>query len=158
MLPAAMTRRLTRTLLVALAALTALAVAGCGESGIQLAKDDPLYDGAKIFNQRCGGCHTYDFAGTEGGAIKANSSEYKDGPNFNQRKEAYDAVLYAIRNGGFSSGPMPQNIVVGKQAELVACFVATYSGRKAPKVPDPSKKSASTGGGSESCQQDQAQK
>jgi mono/diheme cytochrome c family protein len=129
MLPAAMTRRLKRTMLVALALPAALAVAGCGESGVDLADNDPLYQGAKIFNERCGGCHTYDVAGTEGGAIKANSREYKDGPNFNQRKEEYDAVLYAIRNGGFSSGPMPQNIVVGKQAELVACFVATYSGR-----------------------------
>ncbi len=34
--------------------------------------------------------------------------------------ETKEQVLYAIRNGGFSSGPMPQNIVVGKEAEQVA--------------------------------------
>ncbi len=44
-------------------------------------------------------------------------------------------VLYAIENGGFSGVVMPQNIVVGQQARDVAQFVATYSGRKAPKVP-----------------------
>jgi hypothetical protein len=37
-------------------------------------------------------------------------------------------VLFAIRNGGFSSGPMPQDIVVGEEAEKVADFVAKYSG------------------------------
>jgi len=44
-------------------------------------------------------------------------------------------VLYAIQNGGFSGAIMPQNIVVGEQALAVAQFVATYSGRAAPKIP-----------------------
>jgi hypothetical protein len=44
-------------------------------------------------------------------------------------------VLYAIQNGGFSGVVMPQNIVVGQQARDVAQFVATYAGRKAPKIP-----------------------
>jgi mono/diheme cytochrome c family protein len=155
MLPAAMTRRPLLALLV-LPAL--LAVAGCGETGVELADDDPLRAGAEIFNKRCAGCHTFDQAGAEGGAVRANSSEYKDGPNFNQRKEQYDAVLYAIRNGGFSSGPMPQNIVVGKQAQLVACFVAEYSGRQAPEVPDPSVQQQATGSGPDDCKQELAQK
>jgi mono/diheme cytochrome c family protein len=124
MLPAAMTRRSLRVLLV-LPAL--LAVSGCGETGIDLADDDPLYQGAEIFNQRCAGCHTFDQGGAEGSAVRANSREYKDGPNFNQRKEQYQDVLYAIRNGGFSSGPMPQNIVTGPQAEALANFVAKNS-------------------------------
>ena len=47
----------------------------------------------------------------------SSGQERKDGPNFNQRKEQYEDVLYAIQNGGFSSGPMPQNIVVGDEAE-----------------------------------------
>jgi hypothetical protein len=71
--------------------------------------------------------------------VNANKREYKDGPNFDERKEDYDSVLYAIRNGGFSSGPMPQNIVVGKEAEEVARFVEKYSGSKAE---------TSSGGGS----------
>ena len=59
-----------------------------------------------------------------------------DGPNFNQRKEERDQVLYAIANGGFSSGPMPQDILVGEDAEKVADFVAKYSAaRSAPTRP-----------------------
>ncbi len=155
MLPAAMTRRPILALLVL---PTLLAVAGCGESGIEISEDDPLYAGAEIFNKRCAGCHTFDFAGAEGSAVHANNSEYKDGPNFNQRKEPYQDVLYAIRNGGFSSGPMPQNIAVGRQAELVACFVAEYSGREAKQEPDPSGGQATAGSGEDDCKQQLAQK
>ena len=60
-----------------------------------------------------------------------NSREYKDGPNFDQRREDRDQVLYAIFNGGYSSGPMPQDIVTGEEAEKVADFIAKYSGRNA---------------------------
>ena len=133
MLPARMTRRL----LIALIAPLALASAGCGEKGIELAKDDPLYGSAVVFQQRCAGCHTIDAVGSEGSAVKANSRERKDGPNFNTRKEDYQSVLYALRNGGFSSGPMPQNIVVGEEAQMLACFVAKYSGSEVGRSGNP---------------------
>jgi mono/diheme cytochrome c family protein len=119
-----------RRLLVALAVAASAFAASCGEESIQLAKSDPDYEGAKIFEQRCSGCHTLAAAGTQGSAVDPNSREYKDGPNFNTRKEERDQVLYAIQNGGFSSGPMPQDIVVGEEAEKVADFVAKYSGRE----------------------------
>ncbi len=126
-----------RRLLVALAVAGSALAASCGEEGIELAKTDPDYEGAKIFQQRCSGCHTLAAAGTEGSATNPNDREYKDGPNFNQRKEQKDQVLYAIENGGFSSGPMPQDIVVGEEAEKVADFVAKYSGREASEAPTP---------------------
>ena len=109
--------------------LLVLLLAGCGEEGIELSSSDPNYQAARIFEQRCAGCHTLDAVGSQGSSSNVNSREYKDGPNFNQREEKYEEVLYAIRNGGYSSGPMPQNIVVGKEAEAVARFVAEYSGR-----------------------------
>ena len=126
-----------RRLLVALAVAGSALAASCGEEGIELAKTDPDYEGAKIFQQHCSGCHTLAAAGTEGSATNPNDREYKDGPNFNQRKEQKDQVLYAIENGGFSSGPMPQDIVVGEDAEKVADFVAKYSGREASEAPTP---------------------
>ncbi len=69
--------------------------------------------------------------------MSANSRERKDGPNFNTRKEDYQSVLYALRNGGFSSGPMPQNIVVGEEAQLLACCVAKYSGSEVARSQTP---------------------
>ena len=134
MLPAVMT---LRRLLALLCVPALLAVGGCGGTNIEVATDDPLYEGAKIFNERCGGCHTYDVAATEGSTTSIDGSERKDGPNFNVRKEQYADVLYAIQNGGFSSGPMPQNIVVGREAQVVACFVATFSGKESDQEPSP---------------------
>ena len=122
--------------LLALPALAAVAVA-CGSEDIDLAKSDPDYAGAEIFVQRCSGCHTLKKAGTEGSAVEANKREYKDGPNFDQRKETADQVLYAIRNGGYSSGPMPQNIVTGEDAEKVARFIEKYSGTERSTTESP---------------------
>jgi mono/diheme cytochrome c family protein len=123
-------------LLLALPAVAAAAVA-CGSDEVKLAASSPDYKGAEIFHQRCGGCHTLKAAGTQGSAVKASQSEYKDGPNFDERKEDHESVLYAIRNGGFSSGPMPQDIVVGKDAEAVARFIEANSGKQAKSPPAP---------------------
>jgi len=112
-------------------------VSACGSSGVKVAKDDPTHAGAQLFAQRCAGCHTLDVVGTEGSAVKIRDRERVDGPNFNTRKETKDQVLYAIRNGGFSGAIMPENILVGDQANQVADFLAKYSGKqaKAPKGP-----------------------
>jgi mono/diheme cytochrome c family protein len=119
-------------------------MAACGSEADDFSNESPeIRAGASIFEQRCSGCHTLKVTGSEGSSVNVNSREYKDGPNFNQRKESYDQILYAIRNGGFSSGPMPQNIVVGKEAEDVARFLEKYSGLEAarasgPGIQDPS--------------------
>ena len=137
MLSHRMPRTPRRLLVVCLLAAAATGVAACGEQGIQLAKNDANYEGAVLFYQHCAGCHTLETAGSEGSTSNVRSREYKDGPNFNARKEAYEQVLYAIRNGGFSSGPMPQDIVVGRAAEQVARFVAKYSGKDAERPVTP---------------------
>jgi mono/diheme cytochrome c family protein len=124
--------------LVPLAVLPLAAVlAACGSQGVQLASSDPNYDGAEIFASHCSGCHTLNVAGTQGSASNVRTREYKDGPNFNQRRERVQDVLYAIRNGGFSSGPMPQDIVTGESAQKVAQFVAKYSGNEAQRTVQP---------------------
>jgi mono/diheme cytochrome c family protein len=109
-------------------AVLALALTACGSESVQLASDDPDYEGARLFELNCGMCHSLEPAGTQGSASEVNQREIKDGPNFNDRRESKEDVLYAIRNGGFSSGPMPQNIVTGEEADKVADFVAKYSG------------------------------
>jgi len=119
-----------RPLVLSSTLAVAVVAVACGSQDIQLAEDDPDYAGAVIFKQRCAGCHTLEAAGAQGSAVEVNAREYKDGPNFNQRAVDYNQALYAIRNGGFSSGPMPQNLAVGKEAEQVARFVSKYSGKK----------------------------
>ena len=130
--------RMTRRPLIALAALSiaAAGVIGCGQEkgdvkqpNAKITTVAPEYEaGAKLFVERCSGCHSMGIVGSEGGALKVKDRERVDGPNFNVRKEDRDSVLYAIRNGGFSGAIMPQDIVVGKEAEQVADFLAKYAG------------------------------
>jgi mono/diheme cytochrome c family protein len=112
-----------------------LALSACGSEGIQVAEDDSHYRGAELFAERCSGCHSLEASGSLGSANRALRNQ---GPNLNERIEAVDDVLYAIRNGGFSGAIMPQNIVVGDDAQAVAAFVAEYSGRDIdrPQRPD----------------------
>jgi mono/diheme cytochrome c family protein len=129
-----MARRLL-TVVVALASVASLSA--CGSRSIGVAKSSPYYDGAKLFADRCSGCHTLDKVGAEGSATKVRDRERVDGPNFDARKEQVSQVLYAIENGGFSGAIMPQNIVVGAQARAVAQFLAKYSGTQAKRPPTP---------------------
>jgi mono/diheme cytochrome c family protein len=121
--------RSRRRLIVAPAlAAAALTLGACGEHGIQVSENSPDHPGAAIFDENCAECHTLDAAGATGSATNVGSREVKDGPNFNERKETVEDVIYAIENGGFSSGPMPQNLVTGEEKQKVAEFVAKYSG------------------------------
>jgi len=125
--------RPVRTIIALLAC--GVLLGACGSQGIQLAKTNPDHKGAELFLQHCSGCHTLAVVGAEGSATAISNRAKTNGPNFNIRKENEGQVLYAIRNGGFSGAIMPENIVVGAQAEDVAKFLAKYSGLKAEKVP-----------------------
>ena len=93
--------------------------------------------GASLFAQRCSGCHTFKAAGTHGSASSIKYRVRTNGPNFDVRREGYEQVLYAIRNGGFSGAIMPQNIVVGQDAVDVAKFVSRFAGTKAKRAKGP---------------------
>jgi mono/diheme cytochrome c family protein len=123
-----------RLLAASLLCAAALGLGACGKEGIDVAKNDPNYDGARLFDENCAGCHTLSVVGAVGSATKVSSRERKDGPNFDDRKETVESVLYAIRNGGFSSSWMPQNLVTGEEAQKVAEFVAKYSGSASEDV------------------------
>ena len=113
---------------------SALAGAGCGSQGIQVSKTSPYYRGAVLFRNHCSGCHTLSVVGAQGSATSIKNRVRTNGPNFNIRKENVEQVLYAIRNGGFSGAIMPENIVLGDDAQAVASFLAQYSGLKAQRV------------------------
>jgi mono/diheme cytochrome c family protein len=129
-------RRVRPALITAMAILAAFGLAACGfgEEGISVSKSDPNHEGAVLFSTHCAGCHTLSAAGTQG---SGNRGQRTQGPNLNQRTETYEDALFAIQNGGFSGAIMPQNIVVGKEAEAVARFVAKYAGEEAVESPRP---------------------
>ena len=129
------------------ALLPILAIAGCGG---EIKVEEADRTGALLFYERCSGCHSLEVANSYGskaaGQLKAG--ERTNGPNFNVRKEPKDDVLFAIRNGGYSGAIMPANIVVGKEAEAVADFLAKYSGGRSGQPSDAVSPGQGTGSGS----------
>ena len=106
--------------------MVAATLTACGQEGVDVPGAEPdVQEGAVLFAERCSGCHTLKAAGAQG---TANRSQRTQGPNLDQRVESYEDAIYAIRNGGFSGAIMPQNIVVGEDAEKVARFLEEYSG------------------------------
>jgi mono/diheme cytochrome c family protein len=129
MMPAVMGRR--RLAIAAGLTVVAAGAVACGSQGIShdiASQPENVQHGAQLFSERCSGCHTLSVVGAQGTTNNVRERERVDGPNFNTRREQPDNVLYAIRNGGYSGAIMPENIVVGKDADDVAAFLAKYSG------------------------------
>lgn len=119
-----------RAFLAAAPILAAAVIAGgCGSDGGKVESR-----GAQLFAERCAGCHTLEAAGARGSI----SGERPTGPNLDKRRLTKDEALFAIRNGGFSGAIMPQNVVVGEDAEAVAEFLEKYAGSEAKSPPAPS--------------------
>ena len=131
-----------RLVLALIPVAAALALGGCGTESISVPEDDPTHEGAVLFAERCSGCHTLSPAGTQG---SGNRNLRNQGPDFDQRQVSYDDALFAIRNGGFSGAIMPQNIVVGDDAEAVARFIEQWSGSDVEEPPTPGGAEGSAG-------------
>ena len=129
--------------------MAAVVFAACGTESLSVPEDSPDFAGAELFSERCSGCHTLTAAGAEGSGDRELRVQ---GPNLDQRQVNYEDALYAIQNGGFSGAIMPQNIVVGDEAESVARFIEEYSGTdvEEPPLPDEPEEEPATEGGSES--------
>jgi mono/diheme cytochrome c family protein len=127
-----------RAKIAAVAALglsAAVLLSACGSKGVEVSASSPYHRGAILFRDHCSGCHTLSVVDAQGSATSIKNRVRTNGPNFNIRKEDAQQVLYAIRNGGFSGAIMPENIVLGQDAQAIASFLAAYSGREAQLVP-----------------------
>jgi mono/diheme cytochrome c family protein len=117
---------------IAIAGLIAAGLlAGCGGEISVPESDQSAHRGAELFHERCTGCHTFTKANAYGSKPvgQLQPGERTNGPNFDERHEMRDDVLFAIRNGGFSGAIMPANVVTGRQAQEVADFLDKYSGK-----------------------------
>ncbi len=120
--------------IITVAVAATLGLAACGSQGVEVDSEADL-QGAELFAERCGGCHTLEAAGAQGSSTRVVRNQ---GPNLDERAESSEDVLYAIRNGGFSGAIMPQQIVTGEEAQAIADFVAKYSGTKIDRPTRPS--------------------
>lgn len=127
-----------RLALPAIVLAAGFSFAACGKENVQTADlPENQQEGAQLFAENCSGCHTLSEIGAEGSAIAIKDRERVDGPNFDQRAETKEQILYAIRNGGFSGAVMPENIVTGEEADKVAEFLAEYAGKEKPPPASP---------------------
>ncbi len=120
---------------IAMLVLAAAVLGACGSQGIAVPKTSPYHRGAVLFLDHCSGCHTLSVVGAEGSATSIKDRLKTNGPNFDFRKENVEQVLFAIRNGGFSGVVMPENIVLGDDAQEVAEFLTHYSGLQSQHEP-----------------------
>ena len=104
--------------------LAALLAAGCGTGGIVTSGDQTT--GKRLFQAKCGGCHTLEAAGTHG----------TTGPNLDEafasdRKQGFEQVTIqqVVRQQiSLASGKMPADLVKGEDADSVSAFVAASAG------------------------------
>lgn len=77
-------------------------------------------EGRAVFGQRCSNCH----------ALEASQAVAQVGPNLDQLRPPKSLVLDAIRNGrARGNGQMSADLVIGKDAEDVAAYVAKAVGQ-----------------------------
>ena len=101
--------------------LLTLVLAACGgsdESTSDTGTTTPASgggDGAELFTNTCGGCHTLSAAGTDG----------QTGPDLDDVQPSRDEVLTAIEEG---PGVMPEKLYEGADAEAVADYVSENAG------------------------------
>ena len=99
------------------AATTAADSAGGGESTAAAAQGDAAA-GEAVFTANCGSCHTLAAAGTAG----------QVGPNLDDLKPSYDAVMTQVTNGG---GGMPAFAGMISDADIqnVSAYVSQNAGK-----------------------------
>ena len=103
----------------------ALLLAGCGTGGKASSNGDQT-NGQKLFQAKCGGCHTLSAAGSQG-TVGSNLDDAFRADKQQKFKEStiQNVVLIQIRQ---PSPPMPANLVKGQDAQDVAAFVAQAAG------------------------------
>jgi cbb3-type cytochrome c oxidase subunit III len=117
-----------RALPGALLAAAALLAAGCGTGGKAPGPGDQT-NGAKLFTEKCGGCHVLAAAGTKG-TIGPSLDDAFAGAKKQGFKQStiQNVVLLQIRE---ASKPMPDNLVTGEDAVDVSGYVAAVAGTNA---------------------------
>jgi mono/diheme cytochrome c family protein len=110
------------------AAVAALAVAGCGATGHEAIDPSAAKSPSakKLFTTNCGGCHVLADAGTKGTTGPSLDDAWACASSQGFKRSTFrDVVRGQI---AYASPPMPRDLVKGEQADGVADYVATVAG------------------------------
>lgn len=126
----------------ALLSLAALALAGCGTSGLTEEGAD-IAEGKVLFRQECGFCHTLAEAETQG-TQGPNLDDAFRGPRMEGFSES--TIREVVRHQiDYPAPPMPADLVEGAEADAVAAYVATVAAKPDAKVALPTGGTAGEG-------------
>lgn len=109
---------------LAVAALTAVAAAGCGGN-----EDPDLVAGKTMFVEKCGSCHTLARAGTTGVSGPNLDEAFGPARRSGLGETTVEGVVRDQIAGVLRNSQMPANLVTGDDATDVAAYVAMVAGQ-----------------------------
>jgi mono/diheme cytochrome c family protein len=112
---------------LAVVALTA-AASGCGGTGIAPSSQVDMANGKKLFQAKCGGCHTLADAGSSGTIGPNLDDAYVGDRVTGMQQSSFEALVRQQIEE--ADAPMPRDLVTGADAEDVAAYVASVAGLK----------------------------
>jgi mono/diheme cytochrome c family protein len=107
-------------------ALGAVALSGCGGTGVPSAATADVANGKKLFIATCGQCHTLADAGTTGTLGPNLDSAYAGDRIIGMKDSSFEAVVR--QQIDLADPPMPRHLLKGADADDVAAYVAKVAG------------------------------
>jgi mono/diheme cytochrome c family protein len=116
-------------------ALGAVALSGCGGTGVPNAASVDLTQGKQLFTSTCGTCHTLADAGTTGTLGPNLDSAYAADRIIGMKDSSFEALVR--QQIDLADPPMPRHLLKGAEADNVAAYVAKVAGVKLAKQYNP---------------------
>ena len=109
-------------------ALCAVALSGCGGTGVASPASVDLAKGKQLFMSDCGSCHVLADAGTAGTIGPNLDDAYYADRVVGMKDSSFEAMVRSQID--LADPPMPRHIVKGSDAADVAAYVAKVAGVK----------------------------
>jgi mono/diheme cytochrome c family protein len=109
-------------------ALCAVALSGCGGTGVASPASVDLVKGKQLFMSNCGSCHALADAGTAGTIGPNLDDAYYADRVVGMKDSSFEAMVREQID--LADPPMPRHIVKGSDAADVAAYVAKVAGVK----------------------------
>ena len=109
-------------------ALCAVALSGCGGTGVASPASVDLAKGKQLFMSDCGSCHVLADAGTAGTIGPNLDDAYYADRVVGMKDSSFEAMVRSQID--LADPPMPRHIVKGADAADVAAYVAKVAGVK----------------------------
>lgn len=115
--------------------LGAVALSGCGGTGVASPASVDLTQGKQLFVSTCGICHTMSEAGTSGKTGPDLDAAYVGDRIIGMKDSSFEAMVREQID--VADPPMPRHLLKGAEASDVAAYVASVAGLELAKQYNP---------------------